>query len=341
MKLRDLRQKIKKGTHEIARELGVAESSVRNWETGRTVPKLRIDQFARLCELYECSFETLYQAFQATAKVSSELVAMIDADIKQIRKVPSPAEKFEQIDIAVGKLLEDYEQGKRFFPRVNLSRTTQLQQTNLQGIDLSFTDLSWTVLRGTNLKESNLQEARLYRAILVEANLGQADLSRATLTSANLNGANLKGAKLIGTKFKNADLRGADLSDTDFFYANLTKADLTGANLSGTKFRSSKVENALFGNNKELSIETRIQLEYQGAIFEEPLYPSNLAGIISEVKATGLELSPLLISLIVNTSDQTVQDTIAAFKEYKEKHTIHNPEGLFYRILESQKKSHE
>lgn len=47
---------------EVAAAVGVVHSSVRNWEQGRTIPKLRIDQVEILIKLYKCSFEELAQA---------------------------------------------------------------------------------------------------------------------------------------------------------------------------------------------------------------------------------------------------------------------------------------
>jgi putative transcriptional regulator len=48
----------------VASRVGIAESSVRNWEKGRTIPKLTIDKVAVLCELYQCSITELAQAAQ-------------------------------------------------------------------------------------------------------------------------------------------------------------------------------------------------------------------------------------------------------------------------------------
>jgi putative transcriptional regulator len=44
------------------RTVDVGESSVRNWEKRRTMPKLTIDKTAALCLLYQCSIEELAQA---------------------------------------------------------------------------------------------------------------------------------------------------------------------------------------------------------------------------------------------------------------------------------------
>ena len=62
MDMKQLRERKDLRTVDVAYHLGIAESTVRNWEKGRTVPKLRIDQFSKLLKLYECSFEQLEKA---------------------------------------------------------------------------------------------------------------------------------------------------------------------------------------------------------------------------------------------------------------------------------------
>lgn len=66
MELTDLRQRVNLEPQAVAEKLRVAESTVRNWESGRTTPRLNIDQFHHLCEIYGCSFDELYAAFRAT-----------------------------------------------------------------------------------------------------------------------------------------------------------------------------------------------------------------------------------------------------------------------------------
>jgi putative transcriptional regulator len=64
MDMKQLRLKVKLRTVDVASRVGIAESSVRNWEKGRTIPKLTIDKVAVLCELYQCSIAELAQAAQ-------------------------------------------------------------------------------------------------------------------------------------------------------------------------------------------------------------------------------------------------------------------------------------
>ena len=60
--LKAFRERVGLRTVEVAAQLGVADSTVRNWETKRTIPKLRIDQIAALCQLYKVSFNSMVQA---------------------------------------------------------------------------------------------------------------------------------------------------------------------------------------------------------------------------------------------------------------------------------------
>jgi putative transcriptional regulator len=62
MDMKQLRLRVKLRTVDVASRVGVGESSVRNWEKGRTMPKLTIDKTAALCLLYQCSIEELAQA---------------------------------------------------------------------------------------------------------------------------------------------------------------------------------------------------------------------------------------------------------------------------------------
>lgn len=52
----------------MAVQLGIGVSTIRNWEQGRTIPKLRLNQFAELCKLYQCSIEELYLAAKESTK---------------------------------------------------------------------------------------------------------------------------------------------------------------------------------------------------------------------------------------------------------------------------------
>jgi putative transcriptional regulator len=67
--MKALREKQKLRTVDVASKIGVAESTVRNWEKGRTIPTLDIYQIANLLNLYQCSFEELQQAVIRTREL--------------------------------------------------------------------------------------------------------------------------------------------------------------------------------------------------------------------------------------------------------------------------------
>lgn len=60
--MRYLRERKQLRTVDVASKVGIAESTVRNWEYGKTIPKLRLDQFEALLKLYECDFSELVRA---------------------------------------------------------------------------------------------------------------------------------------------------------------------------------------------------------------------------------------------------------------------------------------
>jgi putative transcriptional regulator len=62
MDMKQLRERVKLRTVDVASSIDVGESSVRNWEQGRTIPRLRIDQVGNLLRLYQCSFDELETA---------------------------------------------------------------------------------------------------------------------------------------------------------------------------------------------------------------------------------------------------------------------------------------
>jgi len=60
--MRKLRERLGLTTADVASALGIADSTVRNWDYGRTVPRLRVDQFVRLLRLYQVTPEELLDA---------------------------------------------------------------------------------------------------------------------------------------------------------------------------------------------------------------------------------------------------------------------------------------
>jgi transcriptional regulator with XRE-family HTH domain len=55
MDLRALRERAGLKIIDVARELECAESSIRNWEKSRTLPKMEVWQVFRMRDLYRCS----------------------------------------------------------------------------------------------------------------------------------------------------------------------------------------------------------------------------------------------------------------------------------------------
>ncbi len=69
MNMKTLRQKAGLKAEEVAIRLGIGVSTIRNWEQGRTTPRLRVDQFTELCRLYRCGIEDLNLASKQSLKV--------------------------------------------------------------------------------------------------------------------------------------------------------------------------------------------------------------------------------------------------------------------------------
>lgn len=70
MDMKQLREKAKLSRVDVAYHLQVAESTVRNWEYGRTMPTLNPDQFLKLTQIYQCSIEDISQASKTSRGVS-------------------------------------------------------------------------------------------------------------------------------------------------------------------------------------------------------------------------------------------------------------------------------
>lgn len=75
MDLRALRERAGLKVYEVATELGCVESSIRNWEKGRTTPKLEVWQVFRLRDLYKCTEAELVEAVKESMRLQEKNTA--------------------------------------------------------------------------------------------------------------------------------------------------------------------------------------------------------------------------------------------------------------------------
>lgn len=66
--MKELRERQNLRLIDVAYRLGVSETSVRNWEHGRAVPRLSFEQLEVLLSLYACSISDLKAAYEETLK---------------------------------------------------------------------------------------------------------------------------------------------------------------------------------------------------------------------------------------------------------------------------------
>ncbi|WP_013325551.1 helix-turn-helix domain-containing protein [Gloeothece verrucosa] len=66
MDMKELREKAGLSAEEAAFKLGVAHSTIRNWESGKTEPSLGVTKISELLRLYQCTFEQLEEAVRET-----------------------------------------------------------------------------------------------------------------------------------------------------------------------------------------------------------------------------------------------------------------------------------
>lgn len=68
--MKQLRERLGLRTVDVASSLGIGESTVRNWEHGRSLPRFEI--ISGLLRLYRCSFDELEQAVNETQTQTEE-----------------------------------------------------------------------------------------------------------------------------------------------------------------------------------------------------------------------------------------------------------------------------
>ncbi|MEG3846731.1 helix-turn-helix transcriptional regulator [Microcoleus sp. herbarium19] len=72
MDLRALRERAGLKIVDVARELECAESSIRNWEKSRTLPKMEIWQVFRMRDLYRCTEAELVLAVRKSMPIEQK-----------------------------------------------------------------------------------------------------------------------------------------------------------------------------------------------------------------------------------------------------------------------------
>ena len=70
MDMKELREQAGLGAEEAAFRLGVAHSTIRNWESGKTEPSLGVTKISQLLSLYKCSFQELEKAVKESKNKS-------------------------------------------------------------------------------------------------------------------------------------------------------------------------------------------------------------------------------------------------------------------------------
>jgi putative transcriptional regulator len=72
MDLRALRKRAGLTIADVSQILECAESSIRNWEKGRTIPKLEVWQVFRMRDLYRCTEAELVLAVRKSMQVENK-----------------------------------------------------------------------------------------------------------------------------------------------------------------------------------------------------------------------------------------------------------------------------
>jgi putative transcriptional regulator len=66
MNMKQLRERVNKRPEQIAVDLDVTLSTVRNWESGRHEPRLLISEIPKFLAVYQCTLEEAIDAAKAS-----------------------------------------------------------------------------------------------------------------------------------------------------------------------------------------------------------------------------------------------------------------------------------
>lgn len=85
MDMKQLREKVGLRSVDVASKLGIAESTVRNWDTGRHSPRLPIEEVPKFLEVYQCTLEEAIKAAQnSRRKFDTSQVASDSSDRPEV-----------------------------------------------------------------------------------------------------------------------------------------------------------------------------------------------------------------------------------------------------------------
>lgn len=296
MNLKNLRHRANLGTYQVAQELRVAESSVRNWETGRTTPKMRIDQFYHLCELYGCSFDELHQAFLETEKQSKSRRSGTPKDRLRLDKQPqssktlyqtrpvtsireledvSSLEELKFLYFTTGKLLEVTDPSEAPYTVKLLEMLVKEAERGDANVYSEYKSLIDEVFSAHPQAHKLLRDRwmhtaeggnyrKVYADILLALyedgvrNFYKADISQQSFTKKCLRGIKLSGADLSWAILRYADLSGSDLFEAKLYKTNLTEANLEGADLSGATLTAASLRSANLSKARLIGTKLRL-----------------------------------------------------------------------------------
>jgi putative transcriptional regulator len=95
--LRELRERKKLSLRDVALALDISETTVRNWEHGRTIPKLRLDQHAKWCQLYGVSSQELLVAYHDTIRYERVKQVLENMPIEELERLARLATQGSEI----------------------------------------------------------------------------------------------------------------------------------------------------------------------------------------------------------------------------------------------------